>query len=106
MKYKISNAYIIVNGEEICVGTVLGPEDKPESPFRSEIIPNSEYEKGLKEFKYGQQRIGDLVYHIVGKFVNFRSIRHIDKKWMRELELMGYDTSKLINVDETEEVKS
>ena len=28
MKYKISNAYIRINGESISVGTVLGEEDK------------------------------------------------------------------------------
>lgn len=50
MKYKISNVYINVNGEDIAVGVVLGEEDKPQSPFRTEYITNSEYERGLKEF--------------------------------------------------------
>lgn len=97
MKYKISNAYLIVNGEEVKVGVVLGQEDKPESPYTTEVIPLSEYEKGLKEFRYGRQHIDDLVFHFVGKFENFRSKTHIDKKWIRELELQGYETSKLIN---------
>ena len=51
MKYKISNAYIRINGESIPVGTVLGEEDKPQSPFRTEYITNSEYEKGLEKFQ-------------------------------------------------------
>lgn len=38
MKYKISNAYLTVNGEDIAVGVVLGEEDKPESPFSTEYI--------------------------------------------------------------------
>ena len=42
MKYKISNAYLIVNGEEVKVGVVLGQEDKPESPYTTEVIPLSE----------------------------------------------------------------
>ncbi len=102
MKYKISNAHLIVNGEDIIVGVVLGEEDKPESPFRTEYITISEYEKGLKEFRYGKQHIGDLVYHRVGEFVDFKAKRHIDEKWINELKLMGYDTSKLINIQETE----
>ena len=99
MKYKISNAYIIVNGENIKVGTVLGQDDSTRSPFSTETIPNSEYEAGLKSFKYGKQKIDDLVFHFVGRFVNFKAERHIDDKWIKELALMGYDTSKLINVE-------
>ena len=29
MKYKISNAYAVINGEEIQVGVALGQEDLP-----------------------------------------------------------------------------
>lgn len=97
MKYKISDAYILVNGEEINVGVVLGQEDKPESPFSTEIIPISEYEKGVKEFRYGRAHIDDMVVHLVGKFVDFKSASHVDEKWIHELRLLGYDTSKLIN---------
>lgn len=68
MKYKISNVYINVNGEDIAVGVVLGEEDKPQSPFRTEYITNSEYERGLKEFRYGKQQIGDCVYHCITQF--------------------------------------
>lgn len=97
MKYKISNVYLTVNGEDIAVGVVLGEEDKPKSPFRTEYIRASEYEKGLKEFKYGKQQMGDMVYHCVGKFVDFKALWHVDEKWIEELKLMRYDTSKLIN---------
>ena len=62
MKYKISDVYIKINGEDIAVGVALGEEDKPQSPFRTEYVTNSEYENGLKEFRYGKQQIGDLVY--------------------------------------------
>ena len=41
MKYKISNAYINVNGEDIAVGVALGEEDRPQSPFRTEYVTNS-----------------------------------------------------------------
>ncbi len=97
MKYKISNVYITVNGEDINVGVVLGEEDKPESPYSTEQVTLSEYENGLKEFRYGKPYIDDLVFHCVGVFENFKSIRHVDEKWIRELKSMGYDTSKLIN---------
>lgn len=95
MKYKISDAYIVVNGEEIDVGVVLGQEDKPQNPFASETIPNSEYEKGLKSFKYGKQQINDLVCHQICKFIDFTAERPIEQKWIDELARMGYDTSVL-----------
>ena len=95
MKYKISNAYVQINGETIAIGTVLGEEDKPQSPFRTEYITNSEYEKGLKSFKYGRQQIGDLVYHQVAEFKDFVATRPVEQKWIDELILMGYDVSKL-----------
>ena len=95
MKYKISNAYIRINGESIPVGTVLGEEDKPQSPFRTEYITNSEYEKGLKSFKYGKQQIGDCVYYQIAEFKNFVATSPVEQKWIDELKLMGYDISKL-----------
>lgn len=95
MKYKISDVYVRINGESIPVGTVLGQEDKPQSPFRTEYITNSEYEKGLKSFKYGRQQICDLVYHQVAEFKDFVATRPVEQKWIDELELMGYDISKL-----------
>ena len=51
MKYKISNAYAVINGEEIQVGVALGQEDLPESPFTTGYVTNSEYEQGLKQFR-------------------------------------------------------
>lgn len=95
MKYKISNVYINVNGEDIAVGVVLGEEDKPQSPFRTEYVTNSEYERGLKEFRYGKQQIGDCVYHCITQFKNFTATCPIKRKWIDELEKMGYDISKL-----------
>ena len=47
MKYKISNAYAVINGEEIQVGVALGQEDLPESPFTTGYVTNSEYEQIL-----------------------------------------------------------
>lgn len=95
MKYKISNAYINVNGEDIAVGVALGEEDQPQSPFRTEYVTNSEYEKGLKEFRYGKQQIGDCVHHCITQFKNFTATYPIKQKWIDELEKMGYDISKL-----------
>lgn len=95
MKYKISNVYINVNGEDIAVGVALGEEDKPQSPYRTEYVTNSEYEKGLKEFRYGKQQIGDMVYHLITQFKNFTATYPIKQKWIDELEKMGYDISKL-----------
>lgn len=96
MKYKISNAYAVINGEQIQVGVVLGQEDKPESPFRTEYVTNSEYKRGVKEFRYGEEIINDLVYHKVAEFKNFVSERPVEERWITELKLMGYDVSKLV----------
>lgn len=95
MKYKISDAHIKINGECILVGTVLGKEDAPRNPQSSEIIPNSEYEEGVKCFKYGKQQICDLVVHQIYEFVDFTAKRPIEQKWIDELRKMGYDTSVL-----------
>ena len=95
MKYKISDVYVKVNGENIAVGVVLGQEDQSESPFGSILVTNSEYEKGLKEFRYGKQRIDNLVYYTEGEFENFIAKRPVDQKWIDELEKMGYDVTKL-----------
>lgn len=100
MKYKINDAYLIVNGESIPVGVVLGRDNEPRSPYMTECIMVSEYERGLKEFKYGEQKINNLVFYTLGEFVDFKATRHIDEKWIEELRLMGYDISRLVNVDE------
>ncbi len=97
MKYKISDAYIKINDECVRVGVVLGQENNPCSPFSTEVIPISEYEKGVREFRYGRAHIDDMVLHWVGVFKDFKSTSHIDEKWICELKLMGYDISKLIN---------
>ncbi len=95
MRYKINNTYIIVNGESISVGTVLGKEDKPHSCCPTEIVTNSEYEEGVKCFKYGKQQINNLVCYCVGEFVNYVAKEQIKQKWIDELAKMGYDTSVL-----------
>lgn len=95
MRYKISDVYINVNGEDIAVGVALGEEGNPQSPFRTEYITNSEYEKGLKEFRYGKQQIGDLVYHCIAEFKNFIAAYPVQQKWIDELRKMGYEVSNL-----------
>lgn len=97
MKYKINDAYVIVNGVEIAVGVVLGQENDPCDPHHTEIIPISEYEKGLKEFRYGRQHMGNMVFYRVGVFTDNKSTSHVDEKWMCELERMGYNISILEN---------
>ena len=104
MKYKISNVHLIINGEDVIVGVVLGEEDNPTSPFRTGYITNSEYEEGLKSFKYGKQQIGDLVYHCVGKFVNNVAIMSIEQKWIDELEKMGYNITELVYENKIEKL--
>lgn len=104
MKYKISNAYLTVNGQDVSVGTVLGPEDQPSSPFMTEVIPNSEYEKGLRQFIYGKAQICDLVYHNVGSVVDFKVAPNVDPKWIDELKLMGYDTSRFLTKEPDERI--
>lgn len=96
VKYKISNVYAVINGEKIQVGVALGKEDKPKSPFMTECITNTEYERGLKELRYGEARIDDLVCHTVARFENFVSERPVEERWITELKLMGYDVSKLV----------
>ena len=39
--------------------------------------------------------MGDLVYHVVARFENFVSASPVEARWIKELELMGYDVSKL-----------
>lgn len=96
VKYKISNAYAVINGEQIQVGVVLGQENKPKSLHMTECITNSEYERGLKEFRYGKERVDDCVYHKVAEFDNFVSEWPVEERWITELKLMGYDVSKLV----------
>jgi hypothetical protein len=95
MKYKISDAYLKINGSSIAVGAVLGEEDKPNSPRSTEIVTNEKYESGLKAFIYGTPVINDMVYHRVGEFVDFIAQAPIDPKWIWELMRQGYDTTKL-----------
>ena len=95
MKYKISDLYISINGDSYKIGVVLGEENKPTSPFRTEYIPISQYEKGLKDFTYGKQHIHDCIYHSIGNYSTEGEPKPIDKKWIDEFVLMGYDVSKI-----------
>lgn len=95
MKYKINDVFIHVNDEPIMIGVALGEKDDKESIRATEIIPISEYESGLKKFIYGKQRYCDLVYHSIGNYSTTGEPKGIDKKWIDELVLMGYDVSKI-----------
>ena len=96
MKYKISNLYIEIDSDSIPIGVVLGEEDKPESPYRTESITISEYEKGLKDFIYGRQQIHDCVYHVVGRYSTSGERKPIRKKWVDELVRRGYNVDKVM----------
>lgn len=96
MKFKISNLYIRIDSERIPIGVVLGEEDKPESPYSTDNIPISEYEAGLKTFKYGRQRISDCVAHYLRESYSTKGEpKPIESKWFYELIRLGYDVSKL-----------
>lgn len=95
MKYPIDDAYFVVNGERISVGVCLGEEDDPKSHRITEVITNSEYEAGLKCFKYGRQRIDLCCSCTVVVFEDSVADRPIKKKWIDEMIKMGYDLSSL-----------
>jgi hypothetical protein len=73
----------------------LGEEDNPKSLMTTEIIPVSEFKKGLTTFKYDYSEYDDAVYHLVGAFKNNVSVSPIEKKWIDELKLIGYDVNQL-----------
>lgn len=100
MKYKINNVYLNVNKLNVCVGVVLGEEDNPHSPFATEMITTTEYEEGLKTFKYGGQVVNNLVFYGVGTIVGNRIIEFIDQKWTEELKRLGYHTELLMRSDQ------
>lgn len=95
MKYKINNVYLNVNKVNVCVGVVLGEEDDPNSTFYTEMITNTEYEEGLKTFKYGGQVMNDCVFYCVGTIVRNKIQGHIDQKWIDELKKQEYHTELL-----------
>lgn len=93
----ISNVYVEVNGQSIAVGKVICECDDGQW-FRNpnQYITNSEYEEMRKKFEVGDQRIGDMVYHHKGTFVNNVATKPVEKKWIDELSKMGYDVSRLV----------
>ena len=95
MKYKINNVYLNVNKLNVCVGVVLGEEDKYDSFYATEKITNTEYEEGLKLFKYGGQVVNNAVFYGVGIIVGNKVLGHIDQKWIDELKKQGYHTELL-----------
>lgn len=87
----ISDVHLIVNGQSIKVGKVVCECDEGRwfnNP--NECITNTEWERRKKNFEIGDQKIGDLVYHCVGEFKNNIALKPIEKKWIDELESMGY----------------
>lgn len=87
----ISDVYLIVNGQSIKVGKVVCECDEGRwfnNP--NEYITNTEWERRKKNFEIGDQKIGDLCYHYVGEFKNNIALKPIEKKWIEELESMGY----------------
>ena len=95
MKYPISNLYIKINDNSYKIGVVLGEEDKPNSPFTTEYVTMSEYEDGFKKFIYGSQYTDDCVYHMLGPYYTDGEPKEIEKKWIDELALMGFDVSRI-----------
>lgn len=92
MKRPISNIYLVVNGQSINVGKVICECDIGRwytNP--NEYITNTEWGNRKKNFEVGDQKIGDLVYHCVGEFKNNIALKPIEKKWIDELETMGYN---------------
>lgn len=95
MKYKINNVYLNVNKVNVCVGVALGEEDDPNSTFYTEMITNTEYEEGLKTFKYGGQVMNDGTFYGAGTIVGNKVRGYIDQKWIDELKKQGYRTELL-----------
>jgi len=92
IKYMINNAYININDKEYAVGVVLGPEGDPNSPFASEIVTVTEYEKGLKNKIYGPCFINNLTYYTVCH-KNKDNVYEMKQKWLDELVKLGVDTN-------------
>lgn len=95
MKYKIKTIYLDVNKEMVPVGVVLGEGDNPYSFTHTEEITNSEYEEGLRLFKYGGQITSTGFGYIYGTIIGNKILGHIDQKWIDELKKQGYHTELL-----------
>lgn len=90
MLYKINNIYLNINKEMVLVGVVLVDRNS----LHTEEITNSEYEEGLKTFKYGGGICSESGY-TYGTIVGNKIQGHIDQKWIDELKRLGYHTELL-----------
>lgn len=90
MLYKINNIYLNINKELVLVGVVLVDRNS----LHTEEITNSEYEEGLKTFKYGGEICSESGY-TYGTIVGNKILGHIDQKWIDELKRLGYHTELL-----------
>lgn len=90
MLYKINNIYLKVNKEMVRVGVVLVDR----CSLHTEEITNSEYEEGVKAFKYGGEICSESGY-TYGTIVGNKIQGHIDQKWIDELKRLGYHTELL-----------
>lgn len=90
MLYKINNIYLKVNKKEVPVGAVLVDRDS----LYTEEVTNSEYEEGLRSFKYGGEICSESGY-VYGTIIGNKIQGHIDQKWIDELKKQGYHTELL-----------
>ena len=90
MLYKINNIYLNINKELVLVGVVLVDRNS----LHTEEITTSEYEEGLKAFKYGGEICSESGY-TYGTIVGNKIQGHIDQKWIDELKRLGYHTELL-----------
>ena len=96
MLYKINNIYLKVNKEMVPAGVVLVDRNS----LHTEEITNSEYEEGLRSFKYGGEIYSESGY-VYGTIIGNKIIGHIDQKWIDELKKQGYHTELLEYEDES-----
>lgn len=85
MLYKINNIYLKVNKEMVRVGAVLVDRNS----LYTEEVTNSEYEEGLRSFKYGGDICSESGY-VYGTIIENKIQGHIDQKWLDELKKQGY----------------
>lgn len=90
MLYKINNIYLNINKEMVLVGVVLVDRNS----LYTQEVTKSEYEEGLKAFKYGGEICSESGY-TYGTIVGNKIQGHIDQKWIDELKKRGYHTELL-----------
>lgn len=92
----ISDIFVEVNGRSICVGKVVADYDDNTAWYNAPKywLTNSEVEDMRRNFEIGNQEVGDLVYHVVAKFVDNVAKAPIKQKWIDELISMGYNVKE------------